>query len=458
MKQLLNEERWETKDGINGTYLVDRPTKEGFERLSLNAYDARRESVFLDIVTNPNSKRYRGDFAKFCWEHKIGIDFAPSKRNVKLYGTKVNVGFAEWIGDDSHYDYDHFFYVTDLKGFEGKKVAFQLRVSNHVVDHSVWDDKHVEGKIDRNETKEPLNVNFALNFIINPMGRPADAALTNKAKSFVSSIECDISDYYRGMSTERKALIDNFVDRVESGEKVVISYNDILKMDINSESEQHIVKLVKDGNLPKTYLGWKRDPSQQYTMIRKSGPSKLADDDINFTERNPLKIKPRTTTGFVVTANGDGIPYSVIKTRDKNDIFEFNGVPYRLFIKNGGTEACAIRLRRSGRDREGNTTYAPIPGESPTNFIYDNVPDKIPFPSEMDLETNVFEYGGFKYVLVEKDGTCYAIPLVIDRNNNQVQLQNAISRVDENTRKMHITESDIMNMVKKVLREIRNIF
>ena len=457
MKQLLNEETWETQDGINGTYLVDRPTKEGFERISLNAYEARRESVFLDIVTNPNSQRYRGDFAKFCWEHKIGIDFAPSGKNVKRYGTKVNVGFAEWIGDDSHYDYDHFFYVTDLKGFEGKTVAFQLRVSNHVVDHSVWERKHIIGKIDRNETKEPLNVNFALNFIINPMGRPAKDALSKDSEAFVSSIECDISDYYRGMSTERKALIDNFVDRVESGEKVVISYNDILKMDINSESEQHIVKLVKDGNLPKTYLEWKRNPNQQYTMIRKSGSPILSDDDINFTERKPLKLKPRTTGGLVTTVNGDGIPYSVINGRKEGDIFEYNNVRYRLTFNNDGTEAYAVRLRQSGRDRRTREPiWTPVPGESPTKFISD-VPDEIPLPDDIS-EDYVFEYDGLKYVLIEKDGEYYAIPLITDKNNNRVQFQNAFARVNESARKMRITESDIMNMVKKVLREIRYIF
>lgn len=461
MWEQINEEKWETTDGIHGNYIAHRPYSDG-EKVDMSVYDGRKEDIFLDALTNQASEtkkgsRYRGDFAKFCWEHQIGVDFTKDERTSRKYGhPELNYSFVEWIGSDSHYDEDHFFFVTGLKGYEDKRVAFQLRVSNHIVNHKTWEGSHVHGHSRRNIGGKPINAAFSLNFIINPMGTYGNEAMVDQASTFVGSIECDISDYYRGMSAERKAMIDDFVTRLESGERgLTISYEDIKKMDISSEGPRHIAELVQAGTIPYRYKEWKENSKQKYEMYRTSGD--MAPDEINFTEREPLALRPKSNRGLIKKGVLTTIPYSAIAGKHAGEMFTYDSgerdIPKYWILHADGPDnkkvvyAVAVDKIIKGVPKENNSGKKAM-------FVQDT--KSIPLEAAIESDNNMLVYGGQLY-RCDTD-TYKAIPVIKAKNGADVEdFDNVVPIVESRrSRKFQLTEGDIMRMVKEVLKEITN--
>ena len=131
----------------------------------------------------------------------------------------------------SAYDEDHFFYITNVPGFEGKKAAFQLRVSNHRTVMSVWEKSHSNGIASVNGNKverKTLMADFCLNLILNPDRRQEeniDRGITNKIR--VCCVDCYLKYYDYPEGGEERQKIDSFIEQIISGERPTIDYAEL---------------------------------------------------------------------------------------------------------------------------------------------------------------------------------------------------------------------------------------
>ena len=85
---LLNETWYENADGTGGYYFADKDI-HGKNPITITYRQARQKDFFEDAVLNPNSPYYKGDLARFAYEHNIGLHFTSEK------------SFALWISDES---------------------------------------------------------------------------------------------------------------------------------------------------------------------------------------------------------------------------------------------------------------------------------------------------------------------------------------------------------------------
>ena len=299
---MLNETWYEDPDGKGGYYYTDKAdtlhdNRQGKVHVSYRT--ARTSRFFKTAATDATSPTYKGDFARFSYEHKIGFYFQSDK------------AFAKWFGEESHYDLDHFFYIDNFRGneneFDGSKsVAFQLRVSNHPVVHEQWEKTH--------SSRQDIRAEFCFNFILNPDGRrhesPRDAI-----ENAVTSIDCDISDYYRGMEPERVAFIDKFVNSVVKGEQPHITYDDVLYMG-GAKSEK-----------PISIKGW------ESPYIRRSGKNQHWKE--NFGERKNL-YQHRKNYKFLDDENDD-LPSQISSEISLDDVLD------------GGAESTGDKFEYQGR-------------------------------------------------------------------------------------------------------------
>ena len=123
----LKETRYLDATGTALWYFADKDV-HGKHPIKITYKQARDEEFFKEAATDENSPYYKGDLAKFSFEHNIGLHFQKEE------------DFAFWISDESHYVRDKFFYIDNFRG--QKTTAFQLRVSNHPTIHSQWENMH----------------------------------------------------------------------------------------------------------------------------------------------------------------------------------------------------------------------------------------------------------------------------------------------------------------------------
>ena len=217
-REIIEEAFKPNAQGTGGKIITD-----DHEEIEVTWNQVNSEKGFRKILDR------RGDFARFAYDHNVGLYF-PTKE-----------ARAYWLGAESHYDEDDFFYVTDVPGYEGKKVAFQLRVSNHPNIDSDWERVHSMGNFPtyggKPVSRPEVKCDFCLNLIFNEDDRNSRIKDRNQqdlvASQFrVTTIDV-ICNYYR-MTGEERREIDNFVNAVTSGQQPTISYKDIFRLFVGS--------------------------------------------------------------------------------------------------------------------------------------------------------------------------------------------------------------------------------
>ena len=149
----------------------------------------------------------KGKFAKFAYDHNIGMYIFNKKDR------------SYWLGKESHYDVENFFYISDIPELGGQTAAFQLRVSNHPTKHEQWENSHCNGA---------AQADFCLNLIIG--GRGVDQYIENPSKTIkMGSIDCYNFNYYN-RPPEEQAEIDGIISQITSGQQPTIPYSKIVSL------------------------------------------------------------------------------------------------------------------------------------------------------------------------------------------------------------------------------------
>lgn len=146
----------------------------------------------------------KGDAANFAFKHKIGY-----KKNNDINSYKNNF---DWICADAWYT-SNYFYLLNVPGYQGKKVAFNLRVADHPLRPNVWfGSNNGDNKIKANQ--------FVLNVLIDPK-------VNNKG--FDSSDSKMALNVYNVVydPNNPNAKFETFIDEVVSNSKPTYDYNDI---------------------------------------------------------------------------------------------------------------------------------------------------------------------------------------------------------------------------------------
>ena len=297
-----------------------------------------------------NKKRFeelldwRGDFAKFAYYHNIGCYFTSKKAR------------AYWLGMESHYDNDHFFYITDVPGFEGKKLAFQLRVSNHAPHARNWETSHSNGNIpsidDSGIIKRPgLKADCCFNLIFNEDARDRrrEARGEGEVRSSeargvkVIIIDC-VCNYYKMNEGEQKR-IDDFVNAITNGSQPSISYNDVFQLFA--------------GRYPA-----RRAYGEQPLNLRVSGPENIELRPHNYGEggRTNFDIK-REIYGW----NGERgneeiteIPFSYLVDNGIEDKVEFEYKGKKFVFDEPNSVAYPLKkIRQRNADKKSAEQFAP---------------------------------------------------------------------------------------------------
>ena len=387
-----------------------------YENITLSWETVRHADVFENIVTNPNQKGYPGDFAKFSYEHGIGLDNFTEQKSA-----------AHWITEESHYYRRNFFYVTGLAGKEntgvplGKNIAsFLLRVSNHPVSHKEWDvqqgsDRRIQGE-------------FCLNLLINPEKAP-----NNKKRERDEAenrgctvIQCDISDYYTTMNPARKQRIDNLVNSILAGESPTVSYEEL--------------QTLCD---PDKF--WVRTTGPEHTEIQfqKRGPTALPPPPANggkgrliYSTQDQEEQKPKT------------IPVEAVYDLQDGSTFTYGDATYKYHFswKDNPNEAFAIPIvpkRKRGSIVDGQFV------EDAANAITIALPE---IPNEANISTNGLKNGdtvtfqGRPYIYYENEKT-FEVKLIVPTTKETVE-------VCENRTVVGVTLMDIKEMAVRVLKSL----
>lgn len=283
----INEtgEEIRTLNGIRYRYNDDDNTRH-----EVRYEDMNNQKKFEQAVRN------KGLWAWFAYTHGIGTYFYDFKQRAKFLGT------------ESAYDEDHFFYITNVPGFEGKKAAFQLRVSNHRTVMSVWEKSHSNGIASVNGNKverKTLMADFCLNLILNPDKRQEekiDREMTDKVR--VCCIDCYLKYYDYPEGGEQRNQIDDFIAKITNGERPTIDY-----AELNSLFGRCVTRVSTTKGEPE---------------FRSH----------NFGDREN-QIVGRKTFDFIVNQSNDKVssfPFSYIIDNDisDGDIFEYKGRNYKF--------------------------------------------------------------------------------------------------------------------------------
>lgn len=223
-----------------------------------------------------------------------------------------------WLSNDSYYNEDSFFYVTDVPGYEGKKVAFQLRLSNHFINPIMWMRSHMKRLYTPNgETKRRNQMaQFALNLMVNRFVKNTynqeDVKFKDNeevemfSKYGITIYECDLN--LDKKTPEQMTKIDEFLTKIGKEIPFTISFSDLEFM---------------FGKLP---------------APRKEGGTEY--DPVNFTERPNIKGrkgKPYPYKGEKEQKQPLSIKYDELVdiVTDRGVKKQIGGKEYYLFDYNG---------------------------------------------------------------------------------------------------------------------------
>ena len=408
-----------------GGYLV--PDEGNGNRIFITWDEVNDRNRFRELA------KWRGDFALFALDHNVGCYFEDEQAR------------AYWLGEESHYDVEHFFYITNVPGYQNEKIAFQLRVSNHMSVDKRWENTHFNYKAD-----------FCFNLIFNEHNRDnAQGKLTDDdlkrrqaQRTKITTIDC-ICNYYK-MGGEERKRIDEFVNAITSGKQPTISYGDIQRLFVGG------YRTVRDNGRPAVDIRssgpgttarrenfLKRD---NFTIERPYFPWKGEEEEIRQKEKAEREAKKKELEAYA----SNEIPYSVVANLSNGEVFSYEDAQYRLNTE----QECAQLVKPGGKSkRTGEPIYHEVAG----------MRRRISFPPLRDVAEEVcnekgfdatFKYKGEEYCFVVTDDNVFAVKSSMANNFNQSIADGKNAVLLESHTSVKITMQDIMEMVTKALKRL----
>lgn len=147
-----------------------------------------------------------------------------------------------FLAMDSWYPEDEFFYVTDVPGFEGKAVAFQLRISNHKNKPNQWLISHMARKRRTNGKKTNQMAQFCINLMIDvtdyrlkndvELENDEQREMMKKYRIFFYdvSLSIDRNCNFIGKTEEQNQKISDFLTKIGENIPFTISFGELEEM------------------------------------------------------------------------------------------------------------------------------------------------------------------------------------------------------------------------------------
>lgn len=188
-----------------------------------------------DDVQSPIRKfkdaNYKDNFEKWVAERNHAIQFAYN-HGIGLYAKKSDSdksddvsrfrARARYLGQESWYDEDHFFYIK-LDGLD-KPLLSQLRISNHRTHHETYQKSHSNDKYGR------VQCDTVLNIIITNKNQAIDrcpfkpSTLSDRT---IISIETTYNE--KTKTAQQKKNLDDFISQLQNGDYVTNKNGVVLK-------------------------------------------------------------------------------------------------------------------------------------------------------------------------------------------------------------------------------------
>ena len=305
----MNEGFKPFSNGTGGVYFTNGANGEQVKHTIDNWKTMNSEANFVPAV------KEKGNFALFALTHNIGTDFYNEEDR------------SVWLGSESFYDEDHFFYISGIPELGGRTPAFQLRVSDHIVKPSQWEQSHsngiisvpkqwdashsngeVETEISRLNSKnklrtrkmlkrEGLMADFCLNLmfdkkehrLLQDKEKSDDNFYKNPESVNIGIINCDCDYYQRDREGQQK--VDEIIRQITSGEQPTIPYETLKSLFGNCEFVSYGTQqdfrphnFTKRDNMKKVYRGEKpyeylppTEPTTQEPDVVKIGADDISE-------------------------------------------------------------------------------------------------------------------------------------------------------------------------------------
>lgn len=260
---------------------------------------------FNDKETFEKAVHNKGKAAQLAYQYNIMQNYETKEDRV-----------INWLAQDSYYNEDNFFYVTDVPGYKDKKIAFQLRLSNHFINPRQWLKSHMRrlyqkpGQLGRTPQLAQFGLGIMVDRLVDEPEKQNDIRLTDpedvKMYQTYGMTFYEIDLFLDEKSEDEKKMIADFLTKVGNGQAFTISFNQL---------EQMFGKFP----LPHIYGGEKYD-------------------DVNFTERPRIKGRRGALYPFKEPKTIPTIKYDdVAKIIDSKQYEEkiIDGKTYYLFVHDG---------------------------------------------------------------------------------------------------------------------------
>lgn len=205
------------------TYTNEKPGFIGY-------YEDEKGNRVWVSKTQAEKLKYEEDMTKFL-QNKSKASLFALKHGImfthKMIDAENERGFTDWIGHDSWYEEDNFFFVTEFPGYSGETIAFQLRVS----DHTVNPNKEFKSHINRLENPQDISTiqyaQFILNLIIDEVPRKIPNEIYRKREG-LTVLNCKYNE--EKSTPDELAKIDEFLRKLVNGSQPTISYPELIKL------------------------------------------------------------------------------------------------------------------------------------------------------------------------------------------------------------------------------------
>jgi hypothetical protein len=322
---------------------------------------------------------------------KNSIMFTSDKSNIDDITAKL-----EWLGNDSWYDENNFFFVKDFPKFEGKTIAFQIRVSDHKLVPSRWYFSHVKRFMDVHNQKDAQYSQFAFNIIIDENNRfskeETERIMRYSKSEGIFVINCNFDEEEK--SPEQNLKIADFIKKIITGQRPTMSYNELYQLFGKNDG-----------------TGWEE---KEYG----SGYN-----DINFTQRN--NIAPRFSRKFNFINSGD--------EEVKQPITSITFTELEKIMSDNTIKKSNVYL-----DEKNNVV---------SKDVYDNLKDKSNIKQGI-----VFNYNGFPYFYYDDKMEVYRVKSKDGKLYFNGKNLIPVTVIMEH--KLYLTYNDMYNMINECVKRI----
>ena len=245
--------------------------------------DANKREFFMKWL------KEKGPAGLWAFNHNIGLyayrdkNYDKNIPNTKEFNHKIAAkGRARYIGAESWYDEDHFFWIK-LDDYE-RPLLSQLRVSNHRTQHNQWQISH--------SLDDEVQCDTCLNLMI---GKDLSRENTRPATTdhAIISVECVYDESKK--TKEQKAHVEKFISDVTSGKQPTITFDEIREwIDPNAFVVKTGGENVRDNQFqPRENLATKKnriwlpkwaDEDDDNKNKQQGYPKEILFDDMEFTD------------------------------------------------------------------------------------------------------------------------------------------------------------------------------